>query len=875
MRWSARGHGLRLLTALFVLSVFCGQGIFPRFADLHFDVAAEHGRVIVRSVAPASAEAAAGLIPGMQLLAINGHKIKNLAQVQESQIYWLWGGGPVRLSVASGAGSRLITYRAERGPVPWGRWVFIVILALYFFCGVYILLQRWDSPSAFWFGWTMTLIGLLEAQVALPRWIAMWETRGHPLATVFRLVGTAVAGLLLPAVVYLIFRAMGSMFSGAEGQLRRSRWAGGYLGLLAVTVAFNEAAYFSPSFPNSTAANVAAILIGVCFLTALFGARLLYHRAKNFHRDVRTQRLMNILRWAAWVSFVPPLVAETARALIGAAPASRVGTIIEFLPLTLALYPLVVAWAISRQRLFGFQGLLRRSLQYAFLSGGLGVAYYVPLAVFGFMIGNAGAGAGWLAGGILGMAATIVGGRLTRRRLHAALDRRFFREAYEAEQVLGNLGSQMGRYWERGALEAFVLEQMDAALHLSWAGVYESGAPDAPAQLGQYRVAGEGVAGRNQKSLPPPQVLTPPPEAGGAAASERTLVYQPAPASRGGHGTRAGDEAWNGAEAAVGLRSHETWLGWMLLGPKLSEEPFTKRDLGLIAAVASQLAASLANVRLVAEVRKRDRISQELLMAREVQQRLLPQALPAVEGLDLAVEYAPAREVGGDYYDVFELEPGVVTLVVADVAGKGFSAALLMANLQALVRGAQARSAPLEERVARINQQLARSVLPGQFATLFMAEMDAIRGKVTYCNAGHEPPLYARAQARREVALQAVTASGPMGASHARAPADEPMETLDAGGIPLGLFPEASYESGTVAYGPGDLLLVFTDGATDAMNAGEESFTRERLGAELAQGVAQEWDAARLVRHLRAAIEGFTGARPQFDDLTLLAARRR
>ncbi len=857
------------------MSVLCGQGIFPRFADLHFDVADEHGRVVVRSVAPASAEAAAGLIPGMQLLAINGRKITNLAQVQQSQIYWLWGGGPVRLSVKSGVGSRLLVFRAEPGSVPWGRWVFIVVLALYFFCGVYILLQRWDTPSAFWFGWTMALIGLLEAQVAVPRWIAMWTAGGRPLATMFWLLGTAATGLLLPVVVYFIFRAMGAMFSGDEGQLRPSRWAVAYLVLLAVTAACNETAYFSPSFPNSAAADAAAILIGVCFLTALFGGRLLYRCADGLRRDVRTQRLLTILRWAAWVSFVPPLLAETARALIGAAPPSHLGSIIEFLPLTLAIYPLVVAWAIRRQRLFGIQGLLRRSLQYAFLSGGLGVAYYVPLAAFAFMIGNAGAGTGRLAGGITGMAVTIVGGRLTRRRLHTALDRRFFREAYEAEQVLGNLGSQMGRFWERGALEAFVLEQMDAALHLSWAGVYESGAPDAPAQLGQYRVAGEGASGRKQRALPPPQILTPPPEAGGAAASEKTPVYQPAPASRGGPGMRSGNEAWNGAEAAVGLRSHETWFGWMLLGPKLSEEPFTKRDLGLIAAVASQLAAALANAELVAEVRKRDRISQELLMAREVQQRLLPQELPAVEGLDLAVEYAPAREVGGDYYDVFELEPGVVTLVVADVAGKGFSAALLMANLQALVRGAQARSAPLEERVARINQQLARSVLPGQFATLFIAEMDAIRGIVTYCNAGHEPPLYARAQARREVALQAVTARGPTGASHARATADEPMETLDAGGIPLGLFPEASYESGTVAYGPGDLLLVFTDGATDAMNAGDESFTRERLGAELAQGVAQEWDAAQLVRHLRAAIERFTGARPQFDDLTLLAARRR
>lgn len=301
---------------------------------------------------------------------------------------------------------------------------------------------------------------------------------------------------------------------------------------------------------------------------------------------------------------------------------------------------------------------------------------------------------------------------------------------------------------------------------------------------------------------------------------------------------------------AVPLRYQERLLGWLLLGPKRSQEPYSRRDVKLLNAIGNQLAAAIAGIHLLEEVRKRDRLQQEIDLAREVQMRLLPQHVPQVPGLEIAATYSPAREIGGDYYDAVEMEPGIVGLTLADVSGKGVSAALLMANLQAVVRN-HLHGGEVSERLERINNQLCRSVLPGQYVTLFYCEYDGRQRKLTYCNAGHEPPLLVRRNGA--------------GIEH--------IQTLSEGGTVLGLFAGGRYPSATVELEPGDTLLLYTDGVTDAVNPAGEWFERERLIAVMEELTRQNLPAAAVVEKVRNRVFSFAAGQAQFDDLTLLALR--
>jgi sigma-B regulation protein RsbU (phosphoserine phosphatase) len=262
------------------------------------------------------------------------------------------------------------------------------------------------------------------------------------------------------------------------------------------------------------------------------------------------------------------------------------------------------------------------------------------------------------------------------------------------------------------------------------------------------------------------------------------------------------------------------------------------------------LAAAALLLLLALELADRVTMKRDLEIAREIQRRLVPAEPPTVPGYDIAFATRPANTVAGDYYDAFirdkisgSADPGGLLLVVADVAGKGVPAALVMATFQASLRTLALEPASLIDLVAGLNAYACHHGVGGQrFITAFLAEINLTTRALTFINAGHNPPILRR----------------PSGA----------LERLEAGGLPFGIKPEAHYESGSATIAPGDLLVIFTDGVVEAENERGEEYGDPRL-VELLNAEPQG-SAADQLKNLMNSVDGFVRATRQHDDITCL-----
>ena len=252
----------------------------------------------------------------------------------------------------------------------------------------------------------------------------------------------------------------------------------------------------------------------------------------------------------------------------------------------------------------------------------------------------------------------------------------------------------------------------------------------------------------------------------------------------------------------------------------------------------------LTRQRLEQEIRERERVEQELSVARRIQQASLPKTLPALEGWEIAPHYRPAREVGGDFYDVLELEDGQFGLVVGDATGKGVPAALVMATTCGMLRAAANSSKSPGEVLERVNEALSARIPPSMFVTCFYAILDPESGRLLYANAGHDLPYLRRGSDAEE---------------------------LSARGMPLGLMPGMSYEERYNYLREGDDVLFYSDGLVEARNPHREMFGFPRLRMLIAAHNKERSLGNFLMEELYSfAGEGWE----QEDDITLLTLRR-
>lgn len=271
---------------------------------------------------------------------------------------------------------------------------------------------------------------------------------------------------------------------------------------------------------------------------------------------------------------------------------------------------------------------------------------------------------------------------------------------------------------------------------------------------------------------------------------------------------------------------------------------FTEDDLRVLTALANVAAAKIENVRLLEESMEKRLMEEDMRMAAEIQNGLLPREAPHIDGWDLVGCNRPCRTVGGDYYD-FAIEDGRLLVALGDVSGKGTGAALLMTVLRAAVR-AHWTDATLSDAVARINRTVCQNVPSSKYVTFFLAALDPATGRLSYVNAGHNPPLLVRAGGA--------------------------VERLEEGGLVLGMFENVVYASATVEMRLGDTLVVYSDGVTETWSPQGEEFGEESLMALAVR--SRTLDADSLQNAVLREIERFEAGARATDDRTLVILKR-
>ena len=310
-----------------------------------------------------------------------------------------------------------------------------------------------------------------------------------------------------------------------------------------------------------------------------------------------------------------------------------------------------------------------------------------------------------------------------------------------------------------------------------------------------------------------------------------------------------------GAAMAVRIAVKKEISAVLFIGQPAGRPRYTLLERRLLRGVAAQFALMLENSRLTDRIVEQERLRRDLLLGTEVQKRLLPQSAPQTANLQLAGICIPARGVGGDYYDFLDLGNRNLGIALADVAGKGIAAALLMSVVQASLRSlAGVAGASLADLATRMNRLLHRSTGSHSYATFFYAEVDEANRALRYVNAGHNPPYLLRGGA--------TSSAVPFVASTA------PIEELSTGGTIIGMFAQTDYEEGMVQLQSGDTLIAFTDGVPEALNPADEEYGEDRL-KEILRRVAHlpvNDMAARILQDLKTWIADAA----QYDDLTFI-----
>ncbi|MGB8535381.1 MAG: GAF domain-containing SpoIIE family protein phosphatase [Acidobacteriaceae bacterium] len=572
----------------------------------------------------------------------------------------------------------------------------------------------------------------------------------------------------------------------------------------------------------------------------------------GFSQSPDAKRRLQFLYWGAIASFTPAIIPTLYARLQGKNPDEIFPAwLMAVVLIPLVLFPLTLSYVIVVQKAMGVGVALRQGLQYTLARGGIRVlqmaAVGAVIVAATTMVSNVNHER-WqkIMVILVGITASLTI-RGLGDRVRTWVDRRFFRENYNAEHVLTDLSDHVRSIVEPKSLLETVAGRISETLHVPQVAVLLSGG-------GFYQPA----FAMGYPTLP---TVSFPSKTGTAmllkSQKEPALVFMNDRDSWVYREQTVGDEerrklATLQSELLLPLAVRDTLLGFISLGPKRSEEPYTSSDVRLLKSVAAQTGLALENANLLQtvaeEVAKRERLNREVEIAREVQERLFPQKLPVIAGLDYAGHCRPALGVGGDYYDFLALPRGNLGIAIGDVSGKGIAAALMMASLQASLRG-EATRAPenLAAAVANVNRLVYEASASNRYATFFYGQYDPAEGKFDFVNAGHNSPILLHRGDGGKVTR------------------------LEPGGTVVGLIENVEYQQGSVKIRPGDLLVAFTDGISEAMNLDDEEWGEDRLLDSIRGCKAKT--AQEMLEIIFAAATQFAGTAPQHDDMTLVVLR--
>ncbi len=297
---------------------------------------------------------------------------------------------------------------------------------------------------------------------------------------------------------------------------------------------------------------------------------------------------------------------------------------------------------------------------------------------------------------------------------------------------------------------------------------------------------------------------------------------------------------------SVPLRVKNKMQGILTVFNKLSNEKFTSNDQKLLSIIASQSSQIIENARLLEEERNLRVMQEEMRVAKQTQINLLPKDFPDIFGYQIAARTIPAREVGGDSYDLIQIDDKHFAFCLGDVSGKGMPAAMLMSNLQATLRSFTITGNLCKDIIANSNDLLYNSTEPSKFATLFYGILNPESNEIVFCNAGHNNPFLFSA--------------------------DGNVKELKTGGLILGCMPDSEYEEEKISINRNDIIVIFSDGITEAMNENEEEYGEEKLKEFISNHLDEAPEI--IIENILSDVRMFVGEAPQWDDMTLLIIKR-
>ena len=822
--------------------------------------ATDHYSTVLTVVKGSPAEQA-GLRVGDRILALDGGRLESPALFER---FWFHSrpGDSIQLTIErTGAPSLILsaTFRAatrqssELGlakksalqvinayPIP-----FVVV-------GLTVLFLRIEDPNA----WLVAL--LFGSFIAVPA--PMSWTLFSPALQAF---GTAYETIFLGMIgaVFYLFFATFPIRSPIDRRLPWLKWLAFVLGALVVLPSLRAGdVHLEPPATLVRLIGTTAASQSVLFYIYLFMALGFVSLVMNASRAASSEacRRSRVILWGTLVGVLPIAAEKGATDFAGYQPPFWLDATLIVLTF---LFPLSFAYAVVKHRVLEIPALLKHSARYVLVQRGYIVLLFIGAAtaialftrtVSQFFPADANIGMGLSA--VFGIIMVWASAPLVKRGTER-IDRAFFRSAYDARVILQDLAEKTRTVSNRHELAELLEIQIEEALHPKSLACYlEGGGGDLVVQC---RPA-PGEFDAIPAALPRPYF----PARFGAVFVQRELDTIPATLPLLAEIARRGkawevpqdpDAAWVGPRAPdclVPILGHDNKLiGLLVLGQRLSEEPYSGEDKHLLDSVASQAGIAMQNIRLAEEMAERmeaeRRAAREMDIAREVQARLFPQTMPTLRTLEYAGGCIQARDVGGDYYDFLDLGPGRVGIVLADISGKGISGALLMANLQANLRSQYAIALEDLPRLLRsVNRLFVENTPDNSFATLFFGDYNDATRCLRYANCGHNPPLLIRENGK--------------------------VERLTATSTVLGLFSDWECVTSEVALHTGDTLVIYTDGITEAPDTAGEEFGEARLIEAICS--QRHLSTRQLVASVHAAVQQVS-AGIQADDLTLVIGR--
>ena len=569
------------------------------------------------------------------------------------------------------------------------------------------------------------------------------------------------------------------------------------------------------------------------FISVLIFVLLVLHSVFKASNAQARQRARMIL-FGVGVGFLPPVIIMLCAHLLKLRP------LYQILPFFVIVFPASVSYSIVRHNLFDADTIIKRTVGYVVVTAVVVGAYVLVSIAFNVFLGQYQVYQSKAFPIIFTLIIILIFNPL-RNRIQALVDRIFFRKEYDYGDIIHRIGDAMTSLLDLGQILKQMVKTFMEDMFINTSSVMLLNPATAEYQV--YLADGEKSKHVEKVSFKRDEPLMRIIEQERRELTRYDMIEDPR--YRAVSQSCASDFDAIHASLIVPLVYRDQLIGLLNLGEKKSGKPYKREDIDLLRTLAQQGAVAIQNARLFQENLEKQRMEEELNIARDLQVSMLPSVCPQVKGFTIAATSIPAREVGGDFYDFIEMGKDRLGLVVGDVTGKSVSGALVMAASRSVFRMLSEEQLTVGEIMIRANGRMRKDIKKGMFVALLYAVLNSNDRVLSFCSAGQTHPMYFSSETGKTNILE-----------------------TKGDNFPLGILEECDYQETQIVLKPGDRIIFYTDGIVEAMNEKEEIFGFDKLLDVLQSRGSISADE--LLREILNKVKLFAGNAPQHDDLTLI-----